>query len=101
MTVYNRWNRRGIWSRLLAALTEEGCIAEHDNHQRYHERLNSVTAADACPGRAAAIIQQRERIKRQTIEYRRLQQRKIAAKYQAPKQSPHSANLRCELYQMF
>ena len=30
-TVYNRWNRwsrRGIWSRILAALTEEGWIAE-------------------------------------------------------------------------
>jgi transposase len=30
-TVYNRWNRwsrRGIWSRILAALTEQGWIAE-------------------------------------------------------------------------
>lgn len=30
-TVYNRWNRwsrRGIWTRMLAALTEEGWIAE-------------------------------------------------------------------------
>ena len=30
-TVYNRWNRwshRGIWVRILAALTEEGWIAE-------------------------------------------------------------------------
>ena len=30
-TVYNRWNRwsrRGIWSRILAALTEEGWVAE-------------------------------------------------------------------------
>ncbi|MBA4752572.1 MAG: IS5 family transposase [Sphingopyxis sp.] len=30
-TVYNRWNRwshRGIWARILAALTEEGWIAE-------------------------------------------------------------------------
>ena len=30
-TVYNRWNRwsrRGIWTRILAALTEEGWIAE-------------------------------------------------------------------------
>jgi transposase len=29
-TVYNRWNRwsrRGIWTRILAALTEEGWIA--------------------------------------------------------------------------
>jgi len=30
-TVYNRWNRwsrRGIWTRILSALTEEGWIAE-------------------------------------------------------------------------
>lgn len=27
-TVYNRWSRRGIWTRILAALTEEGWIAE-------------------------------------------------------------------------
>ena len=54
-------------------------FVEHYNHQRYHESLNNVTPADAYFGRAQAIIQQRERIKRQTIEYRRLQHRKIAA----------------------
>jgi hypothetical protein len=35
--------------------------------------------ADAYFGRADAIIKQRERIKRQTIEHRRLQHRKLAA----------------------
>jgi transposase InsO family protein len=54
-------------------------FVEHYNHQRYHESLNNVTPADAYFGRAQAIIQQRERIKRQTIEYRRLQHRKLAA----------------------
>ena len=54
-------------------------FVEHYNHQRYHESLNNVTPADAYFGRAKAIIQQRERIKRQTIEYRRLQHRKLAA----------------------
>jgi putative transposase len=49
------------------------------NHQRYHETLNNVTPADAYFGRSQAIIKQRERIKRQTIEYRRLQHRKLAA----------------------
>jgi len=38
-----------------------------------------VTPADAYFGKAAAIIQQRERIKRKTIEHRRLQHRKLAA----------------------
>jgi putative transposase len=49
------------------------------NHQRYHESLNNVTPADAYFGRAPAILKQRERIKRQTIEHRRLQHRKLAA----------------------
>ena len=52
---------------------------EHYNHQRYHESLSNVTPADAYFGRAPAIIKQRERTKRQTIDYRRLQHRKIAA----------------------
>jgi len=54
-------------------------FVEHYNHRRYHESLNNVTPADAYFGRDAAIIQQRERIKRKTIEHRRLQHRKIAA----------------------
>ncbi|MGQ3149208.1 MAG: IS3 family transposase, partial [Agrobacterium sp.] len=52
---------------------------DHYNHQRYHESLNNVTPADAYFGRAPAIIKQRERIKQQTIEHRRLQHRKLAA----------------------
>ncbi len=54
-------------------------FVEHYNHQRYHESLSNVTPADAYFGRAPAIIKQRERIKQQTIEYRRLQHRKLAA----------------------
>ena len=54
-------------------------FVEHYNHQRYHESLHNVTPADAYFGRAASILKQRERIKRQTIEYRRLQHRKLAA----------------------
>ena len=54
-------------------------FVEHYNHQRYHESLNNVTPADAYCGRAQAIIKQRERIKRKTIENRRLHHRKLAA----------------------
>ena len=54
-------------------------FVEHYNHQRYHESLNNVTPADAYFGRASAILKQRERIKRKTIEHRRLQHRKLAA----------------------
>ena len=52
---------------------------EHYNPQRYHESLSNVTPADAYFGRANDIIRQRERIKRQTIQQRRLQHRKLAA----------------------
>lgn len=54
-------------------------FVEHYNHRRYHESLDNVTPADAHFGRASIIIKQRERIKRQTIEHRRLQHRKLAA----------------------
>jgi putative transposase len=56
-----------------------GAFVDHYNHRRYHESLDNVTPADAYFGRAAAIIKQRERIKRQAIQYRRLQHRNIAA----------------------
>ena len=54
-------------------------FVEHYNHKRYHESLDNVTPADAYFGRAPAIIKQRERIKRKTLEYRRLQHRRLAA----------------------
>ncbi|YBW38410.1 transposase family protein [Nitrobacter sp. TKz-YC01] len=54
-------------------------FVEHYSHQRHHESLSNVTPADAYFGRAADIIEQRERIKRRTIELRRLQHRKLAA----------------------
>jgi putative transposase len=56
-----------------------GAFVEHYNHERYHESLNNVTPADAYFGRATTIIKQRERIKRQTIEHRRLLHQKLAA----------------------
>ena len=54
-------------------------FVEHYNHRRYHESLGNVTPADAYFGRAPAIIEQRERIKRRTIEHRRLHHRMLAA----------------------
>jgi len=52
---------------------------DHYNHHRYHESLDNVTPADVYYGRATDILAERARIKRQTIEHRRLQHRKIAA----------------------
>lgn len=51
----------------------------HYNHQRYHESLNNVTPADVYFGRDKVILLERERIKRQTFETRRLQHRKAVA----------------------
>jgi len=56
----------------------EGFV-EHYNHCRYHESLSNLTPADVYFGRGQTIILQRERIKRKTIEQRRLHHRKSAA----------------------
>ena len=51
----------------------------HYNHQRYHESLKNLTPADVYFGRSQTILLKRERIKRKTFEYRRLQHAKAAA----------------------
>lgn len=51
----------------------------HYNHRRYHESLNNLTPADVYFGRGQTILLEREKIKRPTIEHRRLQHRKYAA----------------------
>jgi len=56
-----------------------GTFIEHYNHHRYHESLENLTPADVYFGRAKGILAERMRIKRQTLEHRRLQHRKIAA----------------------
>ena len=56
-----------------------GVFVEHDNHRRYHESLNNLTPADVYFGRGQTILLERERIKRKTIEHRRLQHRDATA----------------------
>ncbi len=51
----------------------------HYNHRRYHESLGNLIPADVYFGRGQTILLEREKIKRQTIEHRRLQHRKSAA----------------------
>ena len=55
-----------------------GIFVDHYNHQHYHEIINNLTPADVYFGRGQAILNQRERIKRKTIETRRLHHRKYA-----------------------
>ena len=54
-------------------------FVEHYNHRRYHESLQNLTPADVYFGRGQTILKKRERIKRKTIETRRLLHRKSAA----------------------
>lgn len=56
-----------------------GRFISHYNHRRYHESLQNLTPADVYFGRGDQILQQRERIKQNTINERRLQYRKQAA----------------------
>jgi transposase InsO family protein len=59
--------------------TQIDAFVEHYNHQRYHESLGNLTPADVYFGRGQTILLKRERVKRKTIEHRRLQYRKDAA----------------------
>jgi hypothetical protein len=51
----------------------------HSPHHAHHESLNNLTPADVYFGRGQAILQERERIKRQTIQHRRLLHQQQAA----------------------
>ncbi|WP_336054896.1 IS3 family transposase [Nitratireductor sp. CH_MIT9313-5] len=56
-----------------------GAFVDHYNHRRYHESLGNLTPADVYFGRGQTILKTRERIKRETINQRRLLHRKAAA----------------------
>ena len=56
-----------------------GTFIEHYNNHRYHESLSNLTPADVYFGRGQAILAERDRIKRQTINQRRLLHRTRAA----------------------
>jgi len=49
------------------------------NRRRAHESLGNLTPADVYSGRSQAILRERERIKRQTIQHRRLLHQQQAA----------------------
>ena len=54
-------------------------FVEHYNNRRCHESLDNLTPADVYFGRGEAILLERERIKRQTIQRRRLLHQSRAA----------------------
>src|SRR5215831_5199746 len=56
-----------------------GDFVAHYNHLRYHESIANLTPADVYFRRGQTILLERERIKRQTIQNRRLHHRNQAA----------------------
>jgi len=56
-----------------------GSFVDHYNNHRYHESIGNVTPADAYFGRHTAIIERREKIKKLTIQNRRLNHQRQAA----------------------
>jgi putative transposase len=56
-----------------------GAFVDHYNNHRYHESLGNVTPADTYFRRDTAIIERRKRIKKLTIQNRRLNHQRQAA----------------------
>jgi transposase InsO family protein len=56
-----------------------GAFVDYYNTERYHESLGNVTPAGVYFGRDKAIIREREKIKKLTIQNRCLQHQKQAA----------------------
>ena len=56
-----------------------GAFVDHYNHRRYHESLGNLAPANVYFRRDKAIISRRERIKKRTIEQRRLAHQRHAA----------------------
>ena len=55
-----------------------GAFVDHYNNHRYHESLGNATLADTYFGRDTAIIERRNRIKKLTIQNRRLNHQRQA-----------------------
>jgi putative transposase len=54
-------------------------FVDHYNHRRYHESLDNLTPVDVYTGQGAAIQRERQRIKRLTIQNRRVIHQQYAA----------------------
>ena len=54
-------------------------FVDYYNNHRYHESLDNLTPADMYFGRAKEVFNKREKIKRRTMQQRRLQNLQTAA----------------------
>jgi transposase InsO family protein len=59
--------------------TQIDAFVDHYNNRRYHEAIGNLTPADVYFGRGNTILLERERIKRHTIQHRRLMHATLAA----------------------
>ena len=57
-------------------------FVEYYNNERYHESLKNVTPADVYTGRAAQILEERNRIKERTMKLRKRNYKKAIARAQ-------------------
>ncbi len=54
-------------------------FVDHYKHRRNHESIGNLTPADVYYGRRTAILERRAKIKKQTIQHRRLCHQGITA----------------------
>ena len=70
-----RFSLLGYWDRLLSAPWElEAALRDfvsYYNNERYHESLDNVTPSDVYFGRQYAVISERAKIKRRTMQRRK------------------------------
>lgn len=52
---------------------EISCFVDYYNSQRYHESLENLTPADGYFGRAKQIEDERQRIKKKTLQRRKME----------------------------
>jgi putative transposase len=84
-SVLDDYSRYIIAWKLCTTMKAEDVTATLDtfvadyNHRRYHESIENLTPADVYFGRGQTILLERERIKRKTIQNRRLLHRRQAA----------------------
>lgn len=72
-------SRTASCSKTTTSRPNIAAFVDHYNHRRYHESVNNLTPADVYLARRSKILRKRERIKRITIQNRRLQHQLTAA----------------------
>ena len=78
-TILDDFSRYIIAWKLCTIEAQIDTFVAYYNHRRYHESIDNLTPADVYFGRGQTILLEKERIKRKTIQNRRLLHHKQAA----------------------